>query len=176
STRELLVDLKNLKRDSASTAPPAVEAVSSTSRFKRHRRGAFIVLTALMLAAIVLFYFFLRAPLPTKVTAYNQITKDGLQKGDINNLSIVSDGTRLYFSERVGEQIVIAQTFVTGGETVTIPVPLQLARVMDISPSRSELLVDSGLELSFEGPLWIVPVLGGAPRRVGGVMGHAAAW
>src|SRR5262245_10401415 len=42
SARELLVDLKNLKRDSASTSPPAVKALGLASRFKRRRRSAFI--------------------------------------------------------------------------------------------------------------------------------------
>jgi len=177
SARELLVDLKNLKRDSNATAPHAVKAVSFTSRFKRHRRGAFIVLTALILAAIGLYYFIFRLPLGPKVTAYNQITRDGLTKGVTGGVaSIVTDGSRLYFSEKMGEQLVIAQTTVTGGETVTIPAPLPAAMVMDISLSRTELLVNSHVGIGFESPLWVVPVLGGAPRRVGEVMCHGAAW
>ncbi len=174
SARELLVDLKNLKRDSAATAPPAVKAAGFASRFKPRRRSAFIVLTALILSGIS--YFVLRPLPPPKVTAYAQITKNGLQKGSNNFASLVTDGSRLYFSEHRGEQRVIAQVSVTGGEAVAIPAPLTTAHVKDISPSRSELLVDSGVGVVFESPLWIVPVLGGAPRRVGDVMSHAAAW
>src|SRR5262245_259877 len=177
SARELFIDLKNLKRDSASTAPPAVKAVNSMSRFKRRRRGAFIVLAALILAAIGLSYFFLRAPLQPKVTAYNQITRDGLQKGAaLGYSSIVTDGSRVYFTERVSERSVIAQASVTGGETVTIPAPLPATKITDISPSRTELLVEDYVGINFESALWIVPVLGGATRRVGEVMSHAAAW
>src|SRR5262249_1192193 len=113
---------------------------------------------------------------PPKVTAYIQITRDGLQKGNNGFASLVTDGSRIYFSENVNEQQVIAQVSVTGGETVVIPAPLPSAHVKDISPGRSELLVDSGVGVVFDSPLWVVPVLGGAPRRVGDVMSHAAAW
>jgi eukaryotic-like serine/threonine-protein kinase len=174
SARELLVDLKNLKRDSASTAPPSVKAVGLASMFKRRQRSAFIVLATLILSGIG--YVILMPPPLPKVTTYSQITKDGLQKGSNGFASLVTDGSRIYFSESVDEQRVIAQVSVTGGETVPIPAPLPAAHVKDISPSRTELLVDSGVGVIFESPLWIVPVLGGAPRRVGEVMSHAAAW
>ncbi len=174
SARELLVDLKNLQRDSASTAPPAAQAVGLASQFKRHQRSAFIVLAALLLAGIS--YFVLRSPLPPKVAAYAQITRDGLPKGASGIDALVTDGSRLYFSERLSELMGLAQVSVTGGETVAIPAPLPDARLKDISPNRSELLVDSGVGIVFEAPLWVVPVLGGAPRRIGEVMGHAATW
>jgi eukaryotic-like serine/threonine-protein kinase len=174
SARELLVDLKNLKRDSASTAPPVVRALGMAAMFRRRQRSAFIVLTALILSGIS--YFVLMPLPPPKVTTYNQITRNGLQKWSGNFASLVTDGSRLYFSEHRGEQRVIAQVSVTGGETVVIPAPLTSAHVKDISPNRSELLVDSGVGVVFESPLWVVPVLGGAPHRVGDVMSHAAAW
>jgi Tol biopolymer transport system component len=39
SARELLIDLKNLQRDSAATAPLSVKSVGLASRFKRHPLG-----------------------------------------------------------------------------------------------------------------------------------------
>jgi Tol biopolymer transport system component len=44
----------------------------------------------------------------------------------------------------------------------------------DISPDRSELLVESFQEL--DGPLWVVATLGGAPRRLGNIVAHDATW
>ncbi|MCI0620854.1 MAG: CadC family transcriptional regulator, partial [Acidobacteria bacterium] len=45
----------------------------------------------------------------------------------------------------------------------------------DISPDRSELLVSRGDD-EYEGSLWVLPVLGGAPRRLGNLAGHDATW
>jgi DNA-binding winged helix-turn-helix (wHTH) protein/Tol biopolymer transport system component len=158
------------------TAHPIARAEHLKSKVKRHSRILLLALALLILLGVGLAYFIMRSPLPPKVTTYNQITKDGLQKGSNSFASLVTDGSRIYFSESVDEQRVIAQVSITGGETVPIPAPLPSAHVKDLSPSRSELLVDSGVGVVFESPLWIVPVLGGAPRRVGEVMSHAAAW
>src|SRR5262245_14233665 len=155
---------------------PQSAAAEGDQKVKRYQRGALLILAALILSGGSLTYFVLRPLPPPKVTAYTQITRDGLQKGSNGFASLVTDGSRIYFSESVDEQRVIAQVSVTGGETVPIPAPLPAAHVKDISPSRSELLVDSGVGVGFDSPLWIVPVLGGAPRRVGEVMSHAAAW
>jgi DNA-binding winged helix-turn-helix (wHTH) protein/Tol biopolymer transport system component len=154
----------------------AMKAEGLMSKVKRYQRSALLVLAVFILAGVSLTYFVLRPLPPPKVTTYTQITKDGLQKGSNSFASLVTDGSRIYFSESVDEQRVIAQVSITGGETVPIPAPLPSAHVKDLSPSRSELLVDSGVGVVFESPLWIVPVLGGAPRRVGEVMSHAAAW
>ncbi|MBS1806730.1 MAG: serine/threonine-protein kinase [Acidobacteria bacterium] len=46
SARELLIDLKNLKRDSEATAPLSVQSVGLASRFKRHRLSAGMIFLA----------------------------------------------------------------------------------------------------------------------------------
>src|SRR5262249_20556789 len=145
-------------------------AAEGDQKVKRYKRSALLVLAMLILSGVGLTYFVLRLPLAPKVTAYTPITRDGLLKG-----TLVTDGSRIYFSESVDEQQVIAQVSVTGGEVVSIPAPLPAVSVTDISPSRSELLVHSG-GTAFEPPLWVVPALGGAPRRVGNVMSHSATW
>jgi Tol biopolymer transport system component len=178
SARELLVDLKNLKRDSAATAPTAMKAVSSASRFNQRQRSALIALAVLILLGASLTYFVLRPPLPPKVTASAQITRDGFPKfaREYLRASLVTDGSRLYLSERAREQWILAQVSSTGGETVAIPEPFLTAFLHDISPSRSELLVESGNEASSEQQLWALPVLGGAPRRLGDLLGHDGTW
>src|SRR6266478_5540508 len=89
----------------------------------------------------------------------------------------LTDGTRLYFSESVGGRTVLAQVSITGGETVLIPTPFQNAFPLDVSPTGSELLVGSYTDMGApESLLWILPALGGSPRRFGDVVAHDGAW
>jgi hypothetical protein len=110
----------------------------------------------------------LRAPMPPpKLSGYAQITGDGGIK-----TSLVTDGPRIYFSGLAS----LYQVSGAGGEAVPIPVPFPNPVVMDVSPSRSELLVGSFAELGEEMPLWVVPVPGGSLHRFGNVLGHSGAW
>jgi Tol biopolymer transport system component/DNA-binding winged helix-turn-helix (wHTH) protein len=151
---------------------PVVKTESLKSKVKGYQRGALIALATLILSGVGFAYFVLRSPLPPKVTASVQLTNDGLPKTNPWD-SLVTDGSRLYFSKRLRDQWMIAQISVTGGETVEIPA---IPRIMDLFTSRTELLLKSGIDTDFESLLWVLPVLGGAPRRVGNVMGHAATW
>jgi DNA-binding winged helix-turn-helix (wHTH) protein/Tol biopolymer transport system component len=156
------------------TTHPAVKGESLTRKFKRYERGAFIALAALTLSGVGLAYFAFRPPLPPKVTAFLQITRDGSKKfwNSSFSSSLVTDGPRLYFS---GEAR-LAQVSSTGGETVPIPASFTNPSIKDISPNRSELLVENRLQSEFDAPLWLLPVLGGAPRRLGNLQGHAGTW
>ena len=89
---------------------------------------------------------------------------------------VVTDGSRLYFIE---DQSPLSQTSVTGGETFPIATSLEdtgFSNVFDISPDGSALLMNTARGTSRDGPLWTVPVLGGTPRRLGNLEGHAGAW
>jgi len=171
TARELLVDLKNLKRDGASTAAVAVKTEGLASKFRRHQHNALLALAVLTLSLVGFIYFILKAPPPPKVTASPQITSDGRQKF-WNLSSLVTDGSRLYFSGGQG----LAQVSSTGGETVALPASFPNADIRDISPSRSELLVENRVGSEFDAPLWVVPLLGGSPRRLGNLLGHAGTW
>jgi Tol biopolymer transport system component/DNA-binding winged helix-turn-helix (wHTH) protein len=162
------------------TTHPAVKVEKLLSKADRYRRGALLSLGALILLGGIFVYVVLRSPPPPKVTASAQITRDGLPKVytsfTFSSNSLVTDGPRLFFSEIVNGRWVVAQAPSTGGEAVTIPAFFPAAFLRDISTSRSELLVESGPGSDLESPLWVLPVLGGAPRRVGNVMSHAASW
>jgi serine/threonine protein kinase/Tfp pilus assembly protein PilF len=64
TTRELLADLRNLKRElDADSSSPQTEANPTVSKIKRHKRGALLTLAAAMLVAAVFAYrFYVVAP------------------------------------------------------------------------------------------------------------------
>ena len=123
-----------------------------------------------LLAAVILL---LRSPeSPPTVISSLQITSDGTSKR-----SLVTDGTRLYFSEHLSGHSVLMQVSTSGGETVPVPVSLASADVYDFFPGRSELLVQGLAEGSeTEWPVWILPLPAGSLRPVGNILAHSAVW
>jgi Tol biopolymer transport system component/DNA-binding winged helix-turn-helix (wHTH) protein len=108
--------------------------------------------------------WYLSRPLPRpRITDYNQITHDGRSKRLGG-----TDGTRLYFSYISPASI--AQVGVNGGETVPLPiaVPGADSQMADLSPDGSNALVRV---YPADRSLWVVPMLGGTPRRVGNLEG-----
>src|SRR5208337_1069623 len=128
-----------------------------------------------MVALVVCFavVFFLRSPeSPPAVISSLQITNDGTSKR-----SLVTDGTRLYFSEHLSGHSVLRQVSTSGGETAPVPISLASADIYDFYPGRSELLLKGLAEGSeTEWPVWVLPVPGGSLRPVGNILAHAAAW
>jgi len=101
-----------------------------------------------------------------------QITSDGVSKR-----SLVTDGSRLYFSENVGGHSVLRQVSTSGGETAPVPISLVSADIYDFFPGRSELLVKGVAEGSeTEWPVWILPLPAGSLRPVGDILAHGATW
>ena len=175
---ELRDDLKRLKRELDSGRSVATSAVSGALEGVRETRphrgwrtwalvsgGAFIGIVA------ILGYVLTRPVAPPRVLRTVQLTNTNRLKS-----GVVTDGTRLYFIEG---QSGLSQTSVNGGETFPIPTSLEdtgFANVFDVSPDGSSLLMNTARGTSLDGPLWSVPVLGGSPRRFGGLEGHAGAW
>jgi len=90
---------------------------------------------------------------------------------------LVTDGNRIYFTENPPGGSKVAQVSNRGGETANVNVPFPFAIVNDFSPEQSELLVCQQSADTFpDGFCWLVPVPAGAPRKLGGVIGHDAAW
>jgi Tol biopolymer transport system component len=112
---------------------------------------------------------------PLRVSQAVQLTQTG--RVEIGN-GVATDGSRIYFTERTGGSWSLAQVSVKGG----IPLPVQVtppifqADILDISPDRSSLLVQGQPGDGDDRPLWIVPVTGGIPRRIGDVLGGAGAY
>jgi Tol biopolymer transport system component len=173
SAAELRADLKRLKRDLESgplrawmrtAAPPAGRRLSAP----------IMVLGAIAVAAMaVALTLWSRSPAtPARVVASLQLTRDALPKS-----SVVTDGSRIYFSEEKGGQFLLRQVSAVGGESAPLETPLAGTDIYDISPDRSALLIASEVGgTQTETPLWQLPIPAGSPRRVGNVLAHAATW
>src|SRR5580693_8780299 len=173
---ELRADLKRLKRDldlgqsGASVAMPGVREVPEKHSSPRWQTWA-LVGGALITLAVILGYVPSLPVAAPRVLRTVQLTNTNRPKSDV-----VTDGSRLYFIEG---QSALAQTSVTGGDTFPVPNSLEntgFSGVFDISSDGSALLMNTARGTSLDGPLWSVPVLGGSPRRLGNLEGHAGAW
>jgi hypothetical protein len=102
---------------------------------------------------------------------------------------MATDGSRIYFNELLpGPRNLVVQVSVKGGEATSLPVPLALPVVLDLSRDGTELLVaDISLEneagirfqvansrLANVSPepqaIWVQPVAGGSPHRIGTIL------
>src|SRR5437588_3348183 len=114
---------------------------------------------------------------PEKLLNFAQLTNDGQAKVG----PLLTDGSRIYFSEVLPSGRVMVQVSTRGGEMISLPTSLSDPRPVDISPDGTELLVLSGKELAAKEHaigvgLWIVPVAGGSARPVGDVLAMDAIW
>ena len=106
---------------------------------------------------------------PSKLLNFSQLTSDSSAKQG----PLVADGSRIYATQLLpGYRHALVQIPEKGGEAMPFPTSLKEPRVQDISPDGSDLLV-----VADEGPgLWIVPIAGGSPRRVGTFIAYVASW
>jgi eukaryotic-like serine/threonine-protein kinase len=183
---EMRADLKRLKRETTSGRSASVAAVEARSGEAGDRRqeSAFPepsyrkrwrIAAAMVIVAVAAATYWLMRPLPPpRVTGSVQITNDGRAKFP----PTLTDGSRLYFVAVEGETFALYQTSVTGGEAVPLSQRLQgqWANLAGISPDGSQLLVHRGQGTNPEGPLWVIPVLGGPGHRVGDLAVDDATW
>lgn len=89
---------------------------------------------------------------------------------------VVTDGTRLYIMQRHFGGTSVLTAPIDGGGTTHIQTPFQNTRLLDISLKRRELLVAGFDHWSDPWKVWIMPLGGGAPRRLGNVVSDSARW
>ena len=159
----------------AKSAKPSPEAARESARRAVRRRAKIVgAVAALLAVGGVVAWWASPSPAP-RVLNYTQLTKDGADKIDIVSIGsilapIVTDGSRLYFTElQRGASGAIGQVSVAGGETAIIQTPFANVGVLGISPNGADLLAYTWLANELKVPLWVVPVLGGTPRRIGDV-------
>lgn len=109
---------------------------------------------------------------PLTLANPRKLTNDGRAKPGC----LVTDGSRLYFSEVIDGNRVPFQMVSSGGELSEIPVPFASIALLDISPDQTELLIGSHFTDEPETLLWVMSVLGGSPRSLGNLRAHSAAW
>ena len=130
------------------------------NKSKKRGKAVFAIAAALLLLAGGLWYF-RKPPSHPRITAYTQITHDGLPKRLAG-----TDGNRVYFSEDL--PVPIAQVSAAGGDIARIPVAFPNIMILeDVSPDGSSFLIqtsENGIDL--HRPQWSVPVLGGSMRRL----------
>jgi eukaryotic-like serine/threonine-protein kinase len=177
SAADMRAELKRLKRDiDSGKSHPTVTPASGVSAVpvRRTLPWTYVSGAAALIALAVLLWFVRPLP-PPRVVSTAQFSSDGLPKWQ----PMRSAGSRLVYSSGLDGNEVY-QISVRGGETV--PVPLQdRAKLIDLSPDGTELLVGrtaraDARNVLFE--LWVAPLLGAAPRRLGNLFaeGPAAAW
>ncbi len=183
---EMETDLKRLTRD----LDPGLVSVSSVSvagsvaatESRRGRRRVAMVACVMGLVLVLGFAYILRPTVPPpRVIAIKQITHDGTRKmytpGYRIQSSMVTDGLRVYFEVLEAESL--RQVSVEGGESTPLPIPFDLAALIGLSPSKSELLLlgpPGDAKQNDTGGIWTMPVLGGQVRRIGDMVVLDATW
>lgn len=144
--------------DTTSVPAPALASAGVLPNVANQPKWAWVSAAGLASLALLIGSY---SPLSTpRITGYTQITHDGRSKQLAG-----TDGNRLYFTQYSPNTI--AQVGVNGGEIAELPIAIPGARglLMDVSPDGSNALVHA-----YEGPgingLWVVPMLGGGPRRL----------
>ena len=125
------------------------------------------LLALFALAAIV--YYFLQPPAPPKLSNFVQLTHDGQPK-----MLLGSEGSRLYLAVGTPEYSSLAEMPTSGGEPRRMPILSPNMSILSLSPDGSQFLAADGHGLPYSGPLWSIPVLGGAPQRIGDLEGYSA--
>jgi len=186
---ELRADLKRLKRDSSSsgkakaTGPTSEPASGSSASVQagapgappavwRWRRlaGAAAILCFLGLAAAA-FVLWRRPPAAPRVTAIRQLTRDGTEKSRAH-----ADGTRVYYTTWSGASSWLLQAPIASGDSVPLETSLRSPSILDILPSRNELLVEEDVRPTIPDRVWLLSTTGGSARPLGEVEAGQAAW
>jgi serine/threonine protein kinase/Tol biopolymer transport system component len=169
---DLVADLKRLKRQVSGSSTQTMASVERLRTSSRRRIAVGAVVLLLILAAGA--YLMLRTPPVPQVVGTVQLTTDRTSK----EFPMVTDGTRIYFSEDHAGESIPVQLSVSGGEPVPVQSSLRNLWIQDISSDSLELLAIKPLpgEDAARGSLWSLPVLGGSPHRIGEMVAIAAAW
>lgn len=89
---------------------------------------------------------------------------------------LVADGSRIFFVVRDVTGWNLMQTSVEGGPIQRTPTPFDNTRIFDLSPDHSQFLIGQLTHREEETALWLWPVQGGAPQRLGDITAQEAVW
>jgi serine/threonine protein kinase len=171
SANDLLIDLRRLRRQTAGSSQAANATEVFSTRFGWPRRKALWMSAAAFLVLVAVVIISVNASLPVLGPLNSeQITFSS----DLKNGPLVTDGTRLYFQS----QHAPVEMSVNGGSTAPLRGAASGMQMLDISPDASAMLAlkpDLNSEAG-QGSIWLVPVLGGSPRKLGIQLAQDAHW
>lgn len=144
-----------IEEDTLPDRRPAVTSKLSRARFAI-LAGSMVLIG---LAAVLMWRVF---PSP-KVLRVRQITHSGQAEPYSR---VMTDGSRLYFTEKIGGVGALAEVPAAGGEPRLISTSVVSAAVYDIDADKSRLLVATE-STDPNNPLWVVPTVGGSGQRLG---------
>jgi serine/threonine protein kinase len=175
SASELRADLKRLKRDTdsdkvLSATGHVSRSTAALQQGKVKRPAAVATSVALLIVTVIAVAWLLLPIAPPKLVGLKQITRDGMFKDQL-----VTDGSRIYFSEFSSGHMVAGQVSASGGETFPISVPFQNVNIFGLSSDHSALLI-SDYQGTSPAPLWALPLPAGSPRRLDDIEAQEAAW
>jgi len=154
-------------------AAPSVPEQDAIPRGKSRRSaGIFALLGAGIMALVFVAAVELSRPEPQpKVLDLVQITHDGLLDpwG-----KLTTDGARIFYLDHSGSHWTVMQAPASGGEAQPFLQPAQHTRIVDIAPDRATLLSSTFVGRSNDLPLWLTPIVGGSPTRVGNIIADDA--
>ena len=136
-----------------------------------------MVASVALLAFVLLAIRFFRKNIPSSPRLLNTVELSRSRESKL--ATVVGDESRLYFAANFGGSVQPAQVSLSGGDVVPLPTSLTNVVILDISKDKSKLLVGTVLstaQYDWPPPLWILPVLGAAPERIGNVRGQGATW
>jgi Tol biopolymer transport system component/DNA-binding winged helix-turn-helix (wHTH) protein len=153
----------------------------------RRRKGIPWRVAVPLAVAIVLVVLSIRVWGPTEsvrpmLLPFTQITSsDSIFPGEVGIErfpTLLTDGSRVYFSKIENGKIALAYSSISGGDTHPLITPPEIGspRLADISPDGSKLLVFGEIFSELERTMWIVPSAGGAARKVASGLGHDGTW
>lgn len=160
-----------LSTETVSASADLDAAAAPVPAIAQRRKNSKVWLWAIAALVLVLGYFLRPALPPPAVTGVTQLTHDGEAKllAGLNEFpsQLVTDGSRIYFAERLGERLMQIST--EGGEVFPIDVPVPIYGIAGISAVRPELLFNGAphLESEMNCGLWELPLPGGQPRQIG---------
>jgi len=166
SASDLAFALESLSDSTIRTASGTHHVMTaSKERWGVVASGALLLIV--LVAAVT--YWWTRPPALPKVSNYVQLTHDGKQKTLIG-----TDGSRIYLVV-LGQGL--SQIAVSGGEPQKLPIlPSHRMNPVDLSRDGTEFLVTEGDGIPPKGPLWSVPIVGGAPHRLAVPVARYGSW
>jgi DNA-binding winged helix-turn-helix (wHTH) protein/Tol biopolymer transport system component len=142
-------------------------AESDTVPPRSHHTWLYLIAILILLSAAA--YVIRPVSLPG-LSSSSAVTNDGIKK-----YSPATDGSRIYFVERIAGGFSLMETSIRGGTPGKLPIENSRIRLFDVSSAGTDLLFGGPVEKkSFS--LWIVPLPTGAPHRIGDVLTSGASF